>query len=59
MTILPDFEQQLVDLAARTYGANNQHRQRSSLSRTLRDRACRRSAPPFGSPPYCSERHRQ
>jgi hypothetical protein len=36
MTILPEFEQQLVDLAARTYGANNRRRQRSSLSRTIR-----------------------
>lgn len=36
MTILPDFERQLVDLAARTYGANNHRRERSSLSRTIR-----------------------
>jgi hypothetical protein len=36
MTILPDFERQLVDLAARTYGANNHRPQRSSLSRTIR-----------------------
>lgn len=36
MTILPAFEQQLVDLAARTYGAKNHHRQRSSISRIIR-----------------------
>jgi hypothetical protein len=36
MTILPDFEQQLVDLAARTYGTNSHRRERSLLSRTIR-----------------------
>ena len=36
MTILPDFEQQLVDLATRTYAANRHRRERSSLRRTIR-----------------------
>jgi hypothetical protein len=36
MTILPDFEQQLVDLAARTYGTDNHHGQRSILAPTIR-----------------------
>ena len=35
MTILPDFERQLVDLATRTYAANA-HRERSTLRRTIR-----------------------
>jgi hypothetical protein len=36
MTILPDFEQQLVDLAARTYGANSRPRKSSFLGGTSR-----------------------
>jgi hypothetical protein len=36
MTILPDFEQQLVDLATRTYAANRHGRERSSRRRIIR-----------------------
>ncbi|MGO9974919.1 MAG: hypothetical protein ACLP01_19365 [Solirubrobacteraceae bacterium] len=36
MTILPDFEQQLVDLAARTYGSDSHRRPRSLLRRSIR-----------------------
>ena len=36
MTILPDLEQQLVDLVTRTYAANRHHRERSSLRRAIR-----------------------
>lgn len=36
MTILPDFERQLVDLATRTYAADTQRRERSTLRRTIR-----------------------